>query len=420
MTEIKPSDKLVYSSGFYAKFLLCLAKKHAGIKSHIKLYMAYTDTQQIKKLIEDKKHILITFRQDGKGDAIASAAALVLFLNKIGKRVDVACANFSLPKNLTFLKEAKEIKPEIGHLQKFIILVDITKTGIQELSYDVKNDNLRIFVTPKSGSITKEDIRTAQSDFKYDLVFTLDTSDLMSLGGIYANNSDFWYQTTIINIDHQPSNEHFGHINIVDLTMSTTAEILFNLCKEIKPEYVNADIATAFLTGIIAGTNSFKKNNVRPQTLATASELVNLGADRDYIIKNLYQTKSISTFKLWGAALSNLQYAPEINLVWSTITREDFIRSGADETDLPAIIDELISNSPAAKLILLLHEHQSPSANHQIHGIFQTTSRYNAKELLSPFNAQGDQTYAMFVITGEKSLKQMEEEIIKHLKNVVK
>lgn len=378
--------------------------------------MAFTEKDQIKQLIADKKQILITFRKDGKGDAIGSALALWLFLKRLDKRADIVVDGFSLPHSYNFIKGATTIKPETGHLQKFILTVDIGKTGIQELSYDVKDNELRVFITPKNGSITKSDIRTAQSDFKYDLVIALDSPDLDSLGSLYHNNTDFFHRTTVVNIDHQTNNEHFGNVNAVDLTMSTTAELLYHLLNEWHPEHVNAEVATALLTGMIAGTNSFKQGVIHPQTLATASELVTLGADRGLIIKNLFQTKSIATFKLWGAALSHLQFDETLGLAWSTITREDFVRSGAREHELHAIIDELISSAPAAKIILLLHEHPDPGSEHEIHGLMQTDATHDAVGLLLPFKPVGNTTSATFTVKGGKTLREVELGVIETLR----
>ena len=137
-------------------------------------------------------------------------------------------------------------------------------------------------------------------------------------------------------------------------------------------EAIDADIATALLAGMITKTNSFKTENTKPNTLTIASRLMHLGANRDHIVQNLYRTRAISTLKLWGQALSHLQYDKSIGLVWTTITRDDFTRAGAQEHELYEIIDELIASSPEAKIIALLHEHQ---ADNIIHIIVTTTSR---------------------------------------------
>ena len=374
--------------------------------------MALNQTQQIQKRIEDARHILITFRRDGSGDAIGSAIAMVLFLQQLGKRADIVVEDFVLPRQLKFLKKAKMIKSAFSHLQKFIVTLDIAKAGVEELSYDIKENKLRIFITPKTGFLTRDDIRTAQSDFKYDLIITLDTQDLESLGDLYTNNTELFYGTPLINIDNHTGNEHFGEINIVDVTTASTAEVVFDTLKTLGEEYINEEIATALLTGMIANTRSFKTDNIKPHTLALASKLISMGAKRDYIVQNLYRTRTISSLKLWGQALSHLKSDTSIGLVSSTITREDFVRSGAHEDDLYEIVDELIGNSPEAKMTLLVHEHREADT---IHAILTTEKGYNAKQLLSSFNPTGNTNRASCILTGT-TLQRAEEQIIEHIK----
>jgi len=378
------------------------------------------ESQQIEKILAGKKDILITFRQDGSGDAIASAAALALYLENLGKRVDIVVHSFSLPKNLNFLKKSQTIKNNFSHLQKFIITVDSEKTGVHELSYDLKEDKLRIFITPKQGFLTRDDIRTAQSDFKYDLIFTLDTPNLESLGPIYDSNTELFYDKPIINIDYKTTNEHFGQINAIDTTATSTGEVLFNLLENLGKEHINDKVAEAILTAIIFNTKSFKSQNIKPNTLSLASKLMKLGADRDHIVQNLYRTKTMSTLKLWGKALSNIEHDRSNNLVWTTITRDDFIRSGAHSQELYDIVEELISNSPEADLIVLFHEQSSEAEKTpRIHVILNVNKNYNASSLLQPFNSVvGDKKQATTIIAG-KSLKEVEEEIIAHIKKQI-
>jgi len=372
------------------------------------------ENEQIKQLIENKKNILIVFGEPTNGDAIGSAVALALFLEKMGKRIDIVSDDFNLPNNFKFLNKAKEIKSGFDFLQKFVISVDINKTGLQELSYDVKDNKLRIFITPKQSFLNRENIRTAQSDFKYDLIFVVDTPDLESLGNIYDNNTELFYQKPIINIDHKSSNENFGQINLIDITHTSTAESIYHLIKEIGPEQINQEIATSLLTGIISKTRSFKSQNIKPQTLNTASELINLGAERERIVQNLYRTKTIATLKLWGSVLSHLQNDNNLNLAWSVITRDDFIRSNSTPEDLSNIIEELLSNSPQIKLLVLLYE-----KNEQIHVILDTNKEYNALELLRPFGqVNGDKQQARTILENT-NLKQAEEKIIETIKKTV-
>jgi bifunctional oligoribonuclease and PAP phosphatase NrnA len=380
--------------------------------------MALTTNQQIHQLIKDKKNILITMHKDPTGDAIGSAIALSLFLKKMDKVVDIICDQFTLPKQFKFLKDADKIKNTPSHLQKFIITVDTKDIGVEELSYDLKNEKLHIYLTPKKGTFGRDAVRTAQTDYKYDMMFVLDTEDLGSLGDFYNTNTELFYKTPIVNIDHHASNEHFGQINITDITTVSTAEVLYELMKKLGEEYIDEDVATALLTGLIAKTRSFKSNNIKPHTLATAGKLISMGADREKIVNNLYRTRSISALKLWGNTLAHIQVDKSIGLVWSTITRDDFVRSGAAEADLKDVIDELIGNSPETNVTLLLHEHaDSPQT---IHGLLRVhTNNADAKRLLANYNPNGSKQAVSFKIIN-KTLKQAEEEITTHLQKQLK
>lgn len=374
------------------------------------------ELEQIKKLLEDKKNVLIVFGQNGSGDAIGSALALAGFLEKQGKQVDMVSENFVLPKQMKFLKNSEKIQNGFSHLQKFVITIDTEKTGLQELSYDLKEEKLRVFVTPKQGFLTREDIRTAQSDFKYDIIFVLDTPDWEALGKIYDNNTELFYKKPIINIDHNPANGRFGQINFIDTTAPSSAEVIFDLMQKWQTEAIDDDIATALLTGMITETNSFKTESTKPNTLTIASRLMHLGANRDHIVQNLYRTRAISTLKLWGQALGHLQYDKSMGLAWTTLTRDDFARSGAHENELFDIINELIATSPEAKIILLIHEHDDLNKI-KIHAILNTAQGHNALNLLAPFRPIGNEKTATCIIE-DKTLREAEEMIISEIKKI--
>lgn len=380
--------------------------------------MALNTIEQLKQLLEQKNNILITFQKDAKNDAIASAAALSLFLEKLGKQVDIVCDEFVLPKTMQFLKKAQSIRPRFKHLQKFLVMVDIKDSGMNQITYDIKDEKLYVAITPHHGTITRDQVTLAQTDFTYDLIIVLDTQDLESLGGLYMNNTHLFYKTPIVNIDHNSANEHFGEVNVTDLTASSTAEILFGVMKKMGDEYIDAEIATALLTGMIAHTRSFKTTNVRPHTLVNASALMKMGGDRDLAIKHLYHTRSLPSLKLWGQALAHLQHDKRLGLVYTTITRDDFVRSGASEHDLEEIIEELISNSPEAKIILLLHEHPEAHGEQAIHGIVKTQHLLDAKLLVNSFMPKGDRHSAHFMVKG-KSLLEAQQMVVDNIYKVI-
>lgn len=376
----------------------------------------HTDIQQLRKLITDSKQILLVLSMEHNDDDIVSALALKNFLDKLPKQTEIACTNFTAPNHLRFLTGLEIIKPHLSGLQKMTIKVDISKAEIESLSYEIKDEWLSIFLTPKQGIITKDDLRTAQSDYKFDLIISIGAQDLASLDKIFFNNTELFYNTPIINIDHKINNEHFGQMNIVESTMSSNSEIIFKIMQQLEEFALDEKTSNYILTGMISATHSFKTSNVTPSTLNTAGKLMDGGADRETIIKNLYRTRSIAVLKLWGEALSHLQIDKNIGFAWTTLTRENFARSGADEADLHGIIAELIGNSPEVKVILILSESKNKKEQNEIRGILNVEDRFDAMSLLHVFNPRGNKKFASFIIEN-KSLKEAEEIAVRNIRS---
>jgi phosphoesterase RecJ-like protein len=240
---------------------------------------------------------------------------------------------------------------------------------------------------------------------------------LDSLGGIFSNNTDLFYRLPIVNFDSNPNNEHYGQINIIEITSVSTSENIFKTMNEINASLINEEIATALLAGIISQTRSFKTANITPNTLHTASQLMKLGADREKIIRHLYHNRSIASLKIWGQALSHLKNDTVSGLVWAVLTRENFVRSGATEEDLNELIDELIINSPEAKVIVLLYEH--PHTTNQICGLIVSNEQCDAKMLVAQFNPQGNKKRASFTIK-DKKLLEAETAVIEEIRKKIK
>ncbi len=376
--------------------------------------MALTTDQQIIELINKSKKILITFSSQRGGDALGSSLALSLFLQKQGKLVDVVVDDWQLPTNYKFLPDSKNIKNSLSPLRKFILTLDLQGKELSDLSYNVDHNKLQIYLTPKTGTFSTTDLNTKSSNFSYDLIIVIDTPDLESLGTLYLNNSEFFYQTTIINIDHSTTNEHFGQINIVDFNYASTSELVYKILQNIHREDIDSDIATCLFTALTSATKSFKTTAVTPNTLSIASELINHGARREEVVTQLYRTKTIAMLKLWGRALARLKSDSSRKLVWLLLQPDDFIKSGASEEVLPGVIDELVTTSPEAGVIILMYEQKPGLTSLLLHaGIGR-----NALELLKPFNPQGDKFLAKAKLANH-TLLEAEKLVIEHLKNVL-
>lgn len=369
-----------------------------------------TQEQQIFEQIKKAKNILITFRKTWNGDSVASGLAMFLFLKKLGKEVNVAAEKFDSGMMFSFLPAYNEIKNSVDNLRKFIISLDITNTKVDQIKYKIEDNTLNFIISPKDGLFTEDDISSRSSGFKYDLIIALDTADLESLGQVYDNDTEFFYKTPIINIDHHSENEEFGQINFIELTAVATGEILFSLFESYSRDLIDEDIATCLLAGMVSKTRSFKTPNVTPKALLTASQLISMGARREEIVNHLYRSRPINVLKLWGRVLARLSSSLDGKLVWSALTDVDFSKTDSNEKDLDDVIDELIINIPRARVIVIIYEKPGVEKG-GTNVLAYSIKNINSLNLIKEYNPQGTKDLAFALVN--KPIQEAEKEIIK-------
>lgn len=371
--------------------------------------------EQISKQIEKANNILISFSSDWNGDDVAASLALLLFLKKIGKNVEVVAAASAKSKVLNFLPEADKIGDSLPNLRKFIVSLNISQAKIDQIKYAIEDKSLNFIISPKEGWFSSDDVTTSASGFRFDLIITMGTADLESLGKIYDSNVEFFYKTAIINIDNKASNEEFGQINYIDMNSVSNAEIILDFLEEKNLDLIDENIATCLLAGIISKTKNFKSTNLTPDTLLKTSKLINLGARREEIIDNLYRSRDFKTLKLWGKILSNLNSSADGLLIWSKVKKQDFLDSGASEDSVLDIIDELIINIPEAKIIAVIFENIDKPGNK---AIVYSVGNISSKEILKEYSPEGGSKISQMSLNG--NLDEDADKIIETIKNKLK
>ncbi|MBU1019323.1 MAG: bifunctional oligoribonuclease/PAP phosphatase NrnA [Patescibacteria group bacterium] len=354
--------------------------------------------EQIINLIEKSNSILLLPSAPPDGDSLGSSLALYLALKKLGKEATVICSE-PIPDAFSFLPTIETISADFGGAEDFIVTLDCKNAEVDTIKYEVEQNKVNIIVTPKHGNFSEKDVSVNHGPSKYDLIITVDTGDLQQLGTVYEQNPEMFYSIPVINIDHHASNSEFGRINLVDMTASSTTEMLLPLLEKMEQktgrQILDPDIATLLLAGIITDTGSFQHANTTPRALAVSASLLDLGARQQEIIKYIYKTKSLSMLKLWGHVLSKIKYDEQNCIVWSTITLEDFQETGSKPDETAGIIDELLSNAPGAQIVMILKEKKQGLVS----GSLRTPNKgANANEIAKLFGGGGHQKAAGFRI----------------------
>lgn len=312
---------------------------------------------QILNLIDKSKSILLLTHAKADCDGLGSMISMYLTLQSLGKEV-VAATNDPAPDALNFLPSINIVQNAISS-KNFVITVDISQTPLNKIKYKLTDDHqaVNIIVTPSEGHFKPEDISFEHEEGNFDLIMVFDTGNLEHLGPIYDQNSELFFKTPLINIDHHASNTDYGQVNLVDVVAASTTEVMIELLEDMekhyKKKFITEDVATLLLAGLITDTGSFQHANTSPKAMEIAAKLLDMGARQQEIIKNIYKTKELSTLKLWGTVLSKVATDPIYRLVWSSISKEDLKDTGAASDESEGVLDDLLSNAPGAEIIML-------------------------------------------------------------------
>lgn len=145
-------------------------------------------------------------------------------------------------------------------------------------------------------------------------------------------------------IDHHlnPDTESF------DLTfsyqeISSASELLYHILKATpqcqgKKELLPFHAAESLMTGMTTDTNNFA-NSTYPSTLQMASELIELGVDRDYILFNLYNQYGENRIRLLGYALKDLLRITEDGVAYIVMDKETLERYNIGEGDTEGFVN---------------------------------------------------------------------------------
>lgn len=298
--------------------------------------------------------MLILLPQNPDGDAIGSAWGLYFFLKN--RNIEASIAFSHDPGQLgrySFLERPDHISTTITGARDFVLSFNTKYNKITDVRTERATDELRIYITPEKGSIDPRDFSFIPAKFKYDMAIVLASPDKESLGKLYEENPDVFYEVPIVNIDNHAGNDNFGQVNIVDMIGSSTAEIMADLMEKVDSQSIDEKVAECLLTGIIEKTNSFQKNNTTPKALHAAAMLMAKGADQQKIVRYLYKTQPLSMIKLWGRVMARLNWEDDLKLVWAPVSVEDFVQSRSSAQDIYAVIEKIKDNYSAAKMILV-------------------------------------------------------------------
>jgi bifunctional oligoribonuclease and PAP phosphatase NrnA len=257
--------------------------------------------EEVRVLLGSAADVLVITHVSPDGDAISSLSAVGLALRQMGKSFRLVCDD-GLPARFQFLPLADQVRHK------------------------------------------------PQRKKRYDLIIALDSGDVERLGKAFLNLPQ--PRPPVLNIDHHPTNTHFGSLNLVDAGANSTTEILYWLFSGLGLPW-SADLADALLTGLVTDTLNFQTAGVQPETLRIAADLMEAGADLYQATTAGLNMKEYATLQLWRVGLDNMRL--EDGVLWTTVSRLERENIGHGEKSSLGL-SNLLSNVYGAAMSAVLLE----------------------------------------------------------------
>ena len=254
---------------------------------------------QFSRLIAEHRAVTLLSHVNPDPDAIGTSLGIYHWVKAQGKRVEVVNASTDIPRHLDFLVGFTNIKHKI--------------------------------------------------DFDDSLIVACDSSSVDRLGFDVAGR-------TIVNIDHHPTNPHYGTLNVVDPQAVASSEVAFRLLDPLHP--FGVDGASAIYAALISDTRNFTTGNMHGGVFGLAETLVNRGIDVAEVTRQMLDRRSLASLRILGVAIDSLELVRDARVSIMSVTQEDLARTGARYSDLDGVVEYGRSLATVQVALLLVERPQ--------------------------------------------------------------
>ena len=176
-----------------------------------------------------------------------------------------------------------------------------------------------------------------------DLICCLDFSALSRLKDLGKVVQDA--KAIKMMIDHHLEPEHFAKWMIWDTKAAATAQLVYELIKEIHPGVPIAELfdiqqAECLYAGIMTDTGSFRHPNVTPQVHLAVADLMLTGLDTSRIHRLIYDNAPLSRLQFLGYVLSQkLVVLPEFRTAYMVLTEAELTKFNSSTGETEGIVN---------------------------------------------------------------------------------
>ncbi len=244
-------------------------------------------------------------------------------------------------------------------------------------------------------------------DFEPKTIVTVDVASVSLLGeeyGRYAEDID-------LAIDHHPSFQFFGKINICDPEAAATGEIIYKLIDALGVE-ISPAMNKALFTSITTDTGCFRYSNTSAYTMRMAADLMELGLVANPLIHHLFMTRSKRRIVFEGRLVETARMYKGGKVAFGIVTKALVEEMGLTADDLEDCAT-ILRCVEGVELAFLIKEHDD-----FLRISCRSNAFVNVSELAAKFGGGGHTRAAAMRMdcSIEEAIEKITAEVDKYLK----
>ncbi|XEC97152.1 bifunctional oligoribonuclease/PAP phosphatase NrnA [Paenibacillus tarimensis] len=169
----------------------------------------------------------------------------------------------------------------------------------------------------------------------YSHVISIDCADFRRIGIV---SESFSPDVRLLNIDHHPTNDGFGTVNLIRTDAAATVEILYDLI-DYAGIGLDLDAANAIYTGLLTDTGGFRYSNTTPHVMNIAANLLRIGVNGSQLADHLLEKMTRPQLSLLQKGLSRLAFSEDGRIGWLYIDSADLEETGAAGEDIEGLVN---------------------------------------------------------------------------------
>ncbi len=206
----------------------------------------FDKTNQILRLIEEARNIVILPSKVAGIDSFSSAVGLYYMLKAGGKEVTILYPGM-IPENFGNIDDVNIA--DNSSARELVVSVDYSNTAATKVNYSTENDVLRFSLSPVERDFDLSRVKSEIKGYDFDLIITVGAPSREDLGRLLEDVGGSFGGVDILNIDNSERNQRYGNINVVEPGFDSISLLVLN--HAIKWELVvSSKVAEALLKGI--------------------------------------------------------------------------------------------------------------------------------------------------------------------------